>query len=240
MTILDFTLATVVVTIGGTLQGSVGLGLGMFGAPMLLLIEPGFIPGPLLCAALVLTVLLTHRERHSIRFSDLGWALSGRLVGIVAGVLVLTSLSPDRLRLVFGVLILAAVAMSASGLRLRISPPTLVASGTLSGIMGTTISVGGPAMALIYQYSSGARIRGTLSAYFVVGVSLSLVGLRSIGMFGREQLSLTAALLPGTLLGYLVSRYTAGALDKGYTRVAVLTVSAAAAILVLGRELLLR
>ena len=35
----------------------------MFGAPMLMLIDPRFIPGPLLCAALVLSLLLAHRER---------------------------------------------------------------------------------------------------------------------------------------------------------------------------------
>jgi len=238
LTILDLILTTVVVTIGATLQGSVGLGLGMFGAPMLMLIDPGFIPGPLLCAALVLTLLLTHRERHSIHFPDLRWALSGRVVGIILGLGMLASLSPDRLRLVFGVLILVGVVISASGLHLRISPRTLVAAGGLSGLMGTTISVGGPAMALIYQRSSGARIRGTLSAYFVVGVAMSLVGLRVIGLFGREQLMLTAALLPGILLGYLVSRHTASALDKGYTRLALLSVSAAAAILVMLRQLL--
>ena len=238
LTILDFILITVVATLGATLQGSVGLGLGMFGAPILMLIDPGFIPGPLLCSALVLSLLLAHRERHSIHFPDLGWALSGRLVGVILGVLVLVSLSPDRLRLVFGVLILVAVAMSASGFHLRIGPRTLVAAGALSGLMGTTISVGGPAMALIYQHSSGSRIRGTLSAYFVVGVSMSLVGLHFVGLFGREQLILTAALLPGILLGYSVSRHTVSVLDKGYTRVAVLSVSAAAAILVILRQLL--
>jgi uncharacterized membrane protein YfcA len=238
LTTLEFILSTAVVTIGATLQGSVGLGLGMFGAPMLMLIDPRFIPGPLLCAALVLTLLLAHRERHCIHWPDLRWALSGRVVGIVLGLGMLASVSPDRLRLIFGVLILVGVAISASGFHLRIGRRTLVVAGALSGLMGTTISVGGPAMALIYQHSSGARIRGTLSAYFVVGVSLSLVGLNAIGLFGREQLMLAAALLPGILLGYWLSRRTASALDKGYTRVAVLTVSAAAAILVMLRQLL--
>ena len=238
MTILEFILTTAVVTIGATLQGSVGLGLGMFGAPMLMLVDPSFIPGPLLCAALVLTLLLTHRERHSIHFPDLRWTLSGRVVGIILGLGLLASLSPGRLRLVFGVLILVAVAMSASGLHLRIGPRTLVAAGVLSGLMGTTVSVGGPAMALVYQHSPGARIRGTLSAYFVVGVSMSLLGLSLVGLFGREQLILAVALLPGILLGYSVSRYTARALDKGPTRVVVLSISAAAGILVILRQIL--
>jgi uncharacterized membrane protein YfcA len=237
VTVVDFTLATVVVTIGAALQGSIGLGLGMFGAPMLLLVDPGFITGPLLCSALLLTMLLTHRERHAIQYADLGWALSGRLAGIGVGILVLAYLSPDRLRMGFGLLILVAVLMSASGLHMRTRPATLMAAGSLSGLMGTTISVGGPTIALIYQHSAGARFRATLSAYFVVGVSLSLVGLHLIGLFGGQQLVMTTALVPGILLGFFLSRHATRVLDAGYTRVAVLSVSAAAGVLVILRQL---
>ena len=238
MSVLEFTIATVVVALGALLQGSVGIGLGMLAAPLLLLIDVTFVPGPLLCSALVLTVFLAHRDRHAIQFSDLGWALSGRLAGIAAGMSVLASLSPDRLRTVFGALILAAVALSASGLHLRPRPSTLVTAGVLSGLMGTTISVGGPAMALVYQHSTGPRIRGTLSAYFVFGITASLLGLHFVGFFGTEELLLSVSLLPGVLLGYLASRHTAGVLDKGYTRAAVLAVSAAAGALVLLKQIL--
>ncbi|UCG85460.1 MAG: sulfite exporter TauE/SafE family protein [Gemmatimonadota bacterium] len=238
MSVFDFVITTLIVTIGALLQGSIGIGLGMFAAPMLLLIDPAYIPGPLLFSALVLTVLLTHRDRHAIQVSDLGWALSGRLVGIVGGMSVLVLCSPDRLRAVFGIIILAAVALSASGFHMRPRPSTLVLAGALSGLMGTTVSVGGPAMALVYQYSAGPRIRGTLSAYFVAGVSVSLVGLHFVGFFGAEQLVLAVSFLPGIMVGYLLSRHIASVLDKGYTRVAVLSVSAAAGALALLKQVL--
>jgi uncharacterized membrane protein YfcA len=234
----DLAIVTLVVSVGALLQGSVGIGLGMFAAPILLLIDAAYVPGPLLGGALILTVLLAHRDRHAIRYSDLGWALSGRLVGIGGGMLVLGLLSPERLRTVFGVLILAAVALSASGLHMRLKPATLIAAGALSGLMGTTVSVGGPAMALVYQHSEGPRIRGTLSAYFVAGVSASLVGLHFVGFLGREELVRSGFLLPGILLGYSLSRYTARLLDRGHTRVAVLSVSAAAGALALLKQIL--
>ncbi len=221
------------VTIGATLQGTIGFGLGMFAAPLLLLINPAFIPAPLLCAALALTLSLTHRERHSIRFSDLGWALSGRVVGITGGVLVLATTSPDRMRFWFGVLLLAAVAMSASGIRFRPQPGALSVAGAVSGFMGTTISIGGPPMALVYQHASGPRMRGTLSAFFTIGVVMSLTALSFVGLFGRDQLTLALSLMPGVFFGLLLSRRTARVLDKGYTRIAVLVVSAVVGTVVL-------
>ncbi len=237
MTLVDWALATLAVSLGATLQGSVGFGLGILGAPLLMLIDPRLVPAPLLCAALTLTILLTHRERRSVVLRDLKWALSGRLVGTAAGAAALTVLSGDRLELTLGVLVLLGVAMSASGLHLPVTPRVLLGAGALSGFMGTTVSIGAPPMALVYQRSSGPSLRGTLSAYFVVGVILSLVGLRLVGRFGITELGLAASLLPGILIGFFTSRHTSGLFDRGYTRAAVLALSAATGLAVILRQL---
>jgi uncharacterized membrane protein YfcA len=158
-------------------------------------------------------------------------------VGTVAGVAALTVLSGGRLEVTLGVLVLLGVAMSASGLHLPVTPRVLVGAGALSGFMGTTVSIGAPPMALVYQRSSGPSIRGTLSAYFVVGVILSLVGLRFVGRFGTTELGLAFSLLPGVLIGFLISRHTSGFFDRGYTRGAVLLLSAATGLAVILRQL---
>ena len=49
---------------------------------------------------------------------------------------------------------------------------------------------------------------------------------------------LAALLLPGTLLGFLLSQHTARVLDRGYIRPAVLTVSSVMALVVLARQLM--
>ena len=77
-----------------------------------------------------------------------------------------------------------------------------------------------------------------LSAYFVIGVSMSLVGLHFVGMFGAPELLITVSLLPGILAGYWVSRHTAAYLDRGYVRTGVLLASAASALAVLIQQLL--
>lgn len=237
MDLLDHVLASVVVACGAILQGSVGFGLGLVSSPLLILIDPSLVPGPLLSASVVLTVLLTHRNRRSILYEDLGWALSGRVLGIIAGATALVIVSPDRIAVVLGLLILLTVGLTASGVHLRPGRSSLFTAGTLSGFTGTTVSIGGPPMALVYQRTDGPRIRGTLSAYFVIGAGLSVVALWWIGRFGVSEVVAALALLPGMMVGFVVSRWSAAVLDRGYIRIAILTVSALAAVVVILRPL---
>jgi hypothetical protein len=109
----------------------------------------------------------------------------------------------------------------------------LFGAGAASGFMATTAGLGGPPVALVYQRVEGLRLRGTLAAYFIVGTVLSLIALAWAGRFGAEELRLSVFLIPGTVLGYFMSRPAAAYLDGGYTRVAVLTVSALAAVSVI-------
>ncbi len=229
--------AALVVTVGSIVQGSVGFGLGLLGAPLLLLIEPRLVPGPMLVTSLVLTLMLAHREHESIRWRDLGYSLPGRVAGTIAAALVLHALPAAHLELALGILVVVSVGLSASGMHLAPGPRTLFGAGTLAGFMGTTTSVGGPPMALVYQHQDGPSIRATLSAFFVAGVVISIVALAAVGRFGREELRLSLVLLPGVPLGYLLSHRTRRYLDAGWTRPAILAVSFAAGALVIVRSL---
>ncbi len=238
MSVVTLLAITLLATIGAVLQGSVGFGFGLFAVPFFLLIEPDLVPGPLLATAFLLTLALTHRERRGVQIRDLKWALGGRVVGIAGALWVLTIVPTDHLTGVLGGLVLVAVALAASGLRVAPGPTSLLGAGALSGFMSTTVSAGGPAIALLYQDEPGSRMRGTLSAYFMLGIVLSLIGLHFVHRFGTHELVLAALLLPGTAVGYFLSRRVAAVLDRGYTRRAVLTLSAIAGAIVVVKDLL--
>jgi len=144
-------LASLVVTTGAALQGSIGFGLGLFSVPLLLLIAPALVPGPLLAASLLLTVLLAHHDRAGINWRDLSWALGGRVGGIVLATGLLATVSSQALALWSGGLVLFAVALSASGIHVQPQPRPLLAAGVLSGGLGTAVSIGGPPIALLSQ-----------------------------------------------------------------------------------------
>jgi uncharacterized membrane protein YfcA len=234
----DIILANLAVVLGATLQGSVGFGLGFVGAPLLMLISPSFIPGPLLFNAVVLTLLLAHRERKSIVVSEIRWAVVGRLLGVACAAVVVASISTDGLALILGLLVLLLVGLSLSGLNFEPTWKSLIVAGTVSGFSGTIASVGAPPMAIVYQNATGPRIRGTLSAFFVIGTIMSLTALLLVGRLGVVEFTVALQLLPGLMLGFALSRRLALVLDRGRTRYAVLGLSAMGGALLVLRQLL--
>jgi uncharacterized membrane protein YfcA len=177
------------------------------------------------------------REHHAIDLSGLGWSISGRVPGTAAAAAIIAWLPDQHMATLFGTLVLAGVAMSLSGIHFAPHRPQLFAAGFLSGVMGTIASIGGPPMALVYQRAEGPRLRSTMAGFFWLGTILSLGALWMIGRLGMADLLLTAALIPGLLGGLVTSRWAARAVDRGYTRRAVLSAAAVAGITVIVREL---
>jgi len=231
-------LFTFLITVtASTIQGAVGIGLGFIAVPLLVLIIPDFVPGPLLLAALLLTILVSYREQRSIDFSGIKWAISGRFIGTIIGVILLVIIAPDKLTILFGAMVLLAVLLSVSGLRLPVTPVTLVGSGTLSGLMGTTSAIGGVPLALLYQHYQGPRLRGTLSGIFVLGTIISLVSLVYIGKFHYLEMKLALMLFPGILTGFYLSKKLAKLMDAGLIRPFVLIISSLSGIFIIMRSM---
>ena len=238
MSVLDLVIAAVVIAIGAAIQGGVGFGMNLIAAPILAVLDPDLVPGPAIVAAVVLTLLVAHRDRASIDRRGVGFALVGRVPGTVAGALLVASISERGVTLAVGAAVLFAVALNVSGIRFRPNPPTLLVAGAVSGFASTVSSVGGPPMAVVYANEPGPVIRGTLSFIFVVGGTMSLAALIAVGDFGRDEAMASLLLLvPGTL-GFLASKRLAGHVDAGRTRHAVLAVAVLGAVTALAKEVL--
>jgi uncharacterized protein len=220
---------TLVMTISAILQGAVGFGLGLIAIPFLIYLDLRFVPGPLLVAALTLHVLVLQRDRSGVDKSGLTMLLSGRVLGTIPAALLLASLPLDSMKILLAAVVLAGALMGVLHSGGRPTRAALFAAGTASGFMATAAGLGGPPVALVYQRETGLRLRGTLAAYFIVGTVLSLIALAWAGRFGLQELRLAGVLIPGTVLGYFLSRRAAAYLDSGRTRIAVLAVSALAA-----------
>ncbi len=238
MSPIEIIVSSIIVAIAACIQGSIGFGLAMLAAPLLVLIEPDLVPAPLIVNGLLLTLLMTYRDRRAIDVQGVTWMATGCVPGIVIASVVLTVISADGFTILFSILVLLAVALSALGYSIRLTKTNVLIAGTFSGFMGTTSSIGGPPVALVYQNSTGAQMRGTLSAYFFICGILALIGLFFVGWFGIDELWLALSLLPGLIIGFAVSSITSGKLDRYSLRPAVLVLSGIAAIAVLARALL--
>lgn len=233
MTLLQWVLASAAVGAGACIQGTIGFGLNLVAAPVLLLVDTSLVPGPAVFLALVLTTLTARRERAFIDVPAVGWALLGRVPGVALGALALVALPTRGVVAAFVAAVLAGVVMSALDWRLQPTRMTLLGAGAVSGVMGTAASIGGPPMALLYQRSPGPTIRATLSAYFAVGVVTSLTALAAVGRFGTAEVRAALLLVPALVAGYLASGRAAAVLDRGWTRAGVLALSAGSALALL-------
>jgi len=225
--------------LGGFVQGSVGFGLGTLAAPILTLIDPAFVPVPILLASVILTFSILWREREGFDVGGVVWAVGGRLPGTVVGVVLVGWLPERGLAIGLAVAVLAAVALTLSRVKIRPTPLALVTAGGLSGVLGTATSIGGPPIALVYQDAPGSTLRGTLSGFFAIGVVLSLMGLGVAGQIGESELALGAWLVPPVMVGYLLSPLGVRYLDTGKLRYAVLTTSVVSAMILLMRYTLM-
>lgn len=237
LSISDFILITLVMSVGAALQASVGYGMGLIVTPVLVLVDPNFLPGALFVSVLPLSILIISREKSSLQLNGLGWAVAGRVLGAWIAVLLISMISQRTLVLVSGVVVLFAVSITVGGIRIPENSLNLSIAGTLSGIMGTIASIGGPPMALILQHGSGARIRTSLSGFFLAGTLISVITLVFVGGFGWRQLVLGLSTLPGAMIGFLLSSRIFPWLDGRYTRAMVLSVATISALVVIANQI---
>lgn len=230
--------AILVVAAAACVQGVVGFGANMLAAPVLVVLDPALVPGPLLLVALAMTIAAWRREHTEVQWPLVWRALIGRVPGIAAGSWVLAHTDADTSRLVVGIVLLVAVAASASGLHLSPTPSRLVAAGCVSGFSGATTAVGGPPIALVLQREAGARIRATLAAYFTLGLLLTLPATAAAGRLGRHELAAGAVLVPAALAGFAASGPLRPLADRGHLRPAVLALSALGALAAVARAVL--
>jgi hypothetical protein len=217
--------------VGSLLQASVGFGIALFVVPLLVLLNPVFVPGPMLFASLFLAAIMAFRGWSAIDLKKLGLAGVGLFVGTAAGALALMIVAADKWPKLFAVFILVAVALSASGIHIPATRRNLVAAGIISGVMGTISGIHGPPMALLYQREPGNIVRATLAIFFVMAYAIALIALGTIGLFGKKELLLGLTLAPGVIAGYIVARFSTKLLDRGYwLRLAILTVASLSAI----------
>lgn len=238
MNIVEFAAATLAVLLGSVVQVSSGVGGGFIIVPLLALVDLSLIPAPLIFASLSLSGLMAIRGRAAVDWRHIPITLLGLIPGSILGAYVLSSVPVAKLGVVFGTVILIGILFTVSGLHVPLTRATAMLSGALSGAMGTASGIGAPLLALLYQKETGPRVRATLAVLYSGASMLILLILFSFEQFSMSQALTGFQLMPGFLLGYWVANHFTPHIDRGGTRIAVLGVSAAAAVTLIVRSLL--
>ena len=234
---VEISMAVFFVMLGAMVQGSVGFGVALVAAPVLMQLDPRLVPGPLLIAGVPFMLLLAWRERREMQLRSIGVPVTGQLVGIGVALGFLELADVRVLSILVAVVVLLGVLLSLWGVKLEVTRRNFLLGGFLAGFMGTTSSMPGPALALIHQHVSAARMRATLAPFFCVGGLFALIGLVVTGQMGREEMVMGLWLAPAGVLGLAISNWTAPRIRESLVRPSVLAFSSAAALTLLYRSL---
>ncbi|MBG0830823.1 sulfite exporter TauE/SafE family protein [Planomonospora sp. ID67723] len=229
-------LAGVSVFAGAVVQGAVGFGLGLVAAPVITMLVPSVMPGAIQVVNVILPLFTLLAEWRRVDWRGLGAALLGRLPGTFLGGMVVLYVSTRALGVLVGVMVLAAVALTARAAAVPRNPATLVGAGFVSGITGTATGIGGPPMALVYQDAKGPQIRATLAMFFFLSAAQSLAVLAFLDRLPARAVTFGATLIPCLIAGFLVSGPLRRYLDGGRVRAGILVVAALSALVLITRS----
>ena len=226
------------VVLAALVQGTLGLGLSLVAAPVVALLDPSLMPGGMLVLGMVMPALtLAHEWRH-VAWRQAGWLTGARVVTTPLGVMVLGWLSARAIGAVVGVVVLAAVGLTAWRLEVRATRRNLVIAGAVAGVSGTAASIGGPPAAVVLQHEHGSRLRATLAAFFLIGSMVSLVALAVGGQLTVHQVAYGASWIPALAVGFGLAIPLQKRIRGPWLRRAVLLVAAVSSIVVVLRAML--
>ncbi|MDK7884212.1 sulfite exporter TauE/SafE family protein [Corynebacterium striatum] len=220
--------------LAGTIcQGTIGFGLGTIATPILTLVKPELVPTLILMLALVIASITTIKTHEQVAWKVVAISSLARLPGTLLGAWAVATLSHDGLSLIIGCAVILAMSLSGLGWSPQPNTRNTVVAGVASGFLGTSTSIGGPPMALIMKRFDPRRVRGTLSATFVLGCIISLITLGVSGQITMFQLKAAAAYLPLTIIGLIAANYLNRYINsKILNRVVLVVAISAAAILI--------
>ncbi|WP_413354542.1 sulfite exporter TauE/SafE family protein [Microbacterium sp. 1P06AB] len=225
-----------IVFVASCLQAAIGFGLGMVAAPFIAIVDASLLPAVVIMLAIMVSAVIAVVERAALDVRGAGWALVGRVPGSILGAVLVAVVSAQAIGWLVAATVLVGVVASLRGWMPRVTRTTQVVAGGLSGVMGTATSIGGAPMALVWQGSDGPRLRGTMSAFFLVGSVVSTIALAVLGQISLHTLQITGLLMLPAALGIVASRFAVRHLDKRRVRLVALGASLLGAVLLIGTQ----
>ncbi|GAA0918521.1 MULTISPECIES: TSUP family transporter [Streptomyces violaceusniger group] len=111
----EFTLLFITVAVGALLQVAIGFGLGLLAAPVIAVFDPSLTPVAVLLLATGVTAAVLVLEGGHLDLRGAGWALAGRVPGVLGGAALVAVLPARYLALLVAAVVVTGVAVSLRG-----------------------------------------------------------------------------------------------------------------------------
>lgn len=227
VSLVGYAIALLSMVAGAAGQVAIGMGLNLFSIPILALVDPALVPGPVLLASGVLTAWSGYQMRAHMVAAEFRASVVGLVLGTAIAAAFLATTDTAHLPRLFGALVVLAAGLTAAGLHVPLTAARVFSAGTLAGMMGTVAGMHAPPLALLYQRETPARIRSAMLPFLAAANFISLVALFAIGLLGWPQVKAALFLAPGVLVGYWLAPLLIRVLSPRAIRIAILAISAA-------------
>lgn len=212
-----------IILIAGFTQGFTGFGSALVMLPLLtLLIGVKTVVPMVILLGLCINVILLFRVHRYLEWERVRILLMASVPGIFCGVYILKAMSTGFLELAIGMVLIVfpGYLMSRGVPELEISPVWAWPAGFLSGVLGGSVSAGGPPVIIYTAMQPWGKlpIKSTLVGFFLVTSMATSVVQAAGGLMTGEVLALFAAGLPALVTGVLAGSYLFDRIDSGAYR----------------------
>jgi uncharacterized membrane protein YfcA len=231
------------VFVAAVLRGFTGFGFGLAAVPLLSLVLP---PAEVVPLVITLQVVIGGAGLRAAA-AECDWRavrllVPGLFIGVPIGLLILTTLPANPVRLAIGGVIAASVWLIHRGIRLPPNPSRLASFGVglVSGVVSGLASMGGPPI-VVYLLALGhtpTRMRATAIVYFMLSGCTSFVPMAARGLITRDILIWAAASLPVLFAGSRLGTWAFHQARPAHHRMVAVVTLSALAVLLIGRALL--
>ncbi len=208
--------------------------MAVIAAPIIVLFRPEWVPVILTIVALVLSLQNTWNQRSGIEWRQLTPAMISRIPGTLLGAWILTLLPTQILQLCVAGMVVVAIVITSFTPPFSATPKHLGIAGFLSGITGTTTSIGGPPMALVMQHGLGHNTRANLSVYFVYSCITSLISYQALGILTLDTWQTGFSFIPVAFAGYFAGKFSRDWVDERIRPLILALCSVSAVIAIIG------
>ena len=233
-------LAAAIILVSAFVRSALGFGDAVLAMPLLAVFLDLRTATPFVAfIGPTISILILARHWRKSDFKTSLRLVVASLVGIPAGIVLLTRLPEGPLRIVLGLFILlyGIYGLWRPGLRIRKEPRGFVwGVGLLAGMLGGAFNTNGPPV-VVYGLARGwtpATFRATLQGYFLPTGLFILGGHGVAGLWTAEVVRLYLFSLPGLLLGvYFGGRVNRILPAERFNRVVFVALAAMGALLIL-------
>ncbi|AFL98819.1 putative permease [Desulfitobacterium dehalogenans ATCC 51507] len=198
-----------IILTASTIQATTGFGFAIMSIPFLLLLfDPRDAIQLNIILALIISLMMIYKIRHTVNVRTLKRLILGSLLGTLPGLLIFT-MDARPLKVFISVLLMVSTCLLATKVRIKESDRKELLVGVCSGFLTTSIGMPGPPLMIYYAGTNldKATIRSTTVAYFVFINLISI--LLQLFLYGSTPIVWEATLIsiPFMLLGIILGQF---------------------------------